>query len=96
MDFKYHLETAWSLTLKHIASLIFLTLTAVAVSVVSLGFLAPVVMAGYMQSILLLVRDGREPAVQDVGKIIDVRVYELCLDAELRAEGAGKRDRLVG
>ena len=29
MDFKYHLETAWSLTLKHIASLIFLTLTAV-------------------------------------------------------------------
>ena len=66
MDFKYHLETAWSLTLKHIASLIFLTLTAVAVSVVSLGILAPVVMAGYMQAILLLVRDGREPEVQDV------------------------------
>jgi hypothetical protein len=66
MDFKYHLETAWSLTLKHIASLLFLTLTAVAVSVVSLGILAPVVMAGYMQSILRLVRDGREPEVQDV------------------------------
>jgi hypothetical protein len=66
MDFKYHLETAWSLTLKHIASLIFLTLAAVAVSVVSLGVLAPVVMAGYMQAILLLVRDGREPVVQDV------------------------------
>ncbi len=66
MDFKYHLETAWNTTLRHIAPLIFLTLATVAVSVVSLGILAPVVMAGYMHSVLLLVREGREPAVQDV------------------------------
>lgn len=66
MDFKYHLETAWKLMLEHIASLLFLTIAALAASVVTLGILAPVVTAGYMHSILLLVRDRREPQVKDI------------------------------
>jgi hypothetical protein len=66
MDFKAHLETAWNMTLKYIASLIIVTLVMVVVSFFSLGFLAPVTMAGYMQAVLLMLREGREPKVQDL------------------------------
>jgi hypothetical protein len=66
MDFRHHLETAWSLTISHLVPLIFMTLLMFAVSVLTLGILAPVTMAGYTHSILLMVRDGREPKLQDV------------------------------
>jgi hypothetical protein len=66
MDFKYHLESAWKMTLQYIAPLIFMTLAMIAISIVTLGILAPVTMAGYMHSILLLVRERREPKVQDI------------------------------
>ena len=66
MDFKIHLEKAWRLTLKFIAPLIIMTLVMFAVCFFSLGILGPVTMAGYMQSLLLMIRDGREPKVQDV------------------------------
>lgn len=66
MDFKYHLETAWKLTLQYIAPLIFMTLAMMVISFITLGILGPVLMAGYMHSILLLTREGREPKVQDV------------------------------
>ena len=66
MDFKYYLENAWKMTLQYIAPLIFMTLAMIAISVVTLGILAPVTMAGYMHSILLLVRERREPKVQDI------------------------------
>ncbi|MFO7970582.1 MAG: hypothetical protein R6U40_02390 [Desulfobacterales bacterium] len=66
MDFKYHLENAWKMTLQYIAPLIFMTLAMIAISVVTLGILAPVTMAGYMHSILLLVRERREPKVKDI------------------------------
>lgn len=66
MDFKKHLETAWQLTLKFIGPLILMTLVLFIVTCVTLGILAPVTLAGYMQAILLMVRDGREPKVQDL------------------------------
>lgn len=66
MNFKKHLETAWNLMLKHIVSLIILTVAMFGVDIVTLGVLAPVTIAGYMQSILLMVRENREPAVQDL------------------------------
>jgi hypothetical protein len=66
MDFKKHLESAWHMTLKHIASLIIMTLVMFILSFVTLGILAPVLMAGYMQAILLMVRDERVPTVQDL------------------------------
>ena len=66
MDFKRHIENAWNLTLKHIVSLILLTLVFVGVSAITCGILAPVIMAGYTQSLLLLIRNGREPKVQDL------------------------------
>ncbi len=66
MDFKEHLLTAWDLTLNFIAPLILMTLVMGIVSLFSLGILAPVTMAGYIHSILLMLREGREPKVQDL------------------------------
>lgn len=66
MDFKRHIETAWHLTLGNIVSLVLLTLVMVAVSIITFGILAPVTLAGYTQSMLQLVRNGREPKVQDL------------------------------
>lgn len=66
MDFKRHIETAWNLTLGNIVTLILMTLVMVAVSSLTLGILAPVTMAGYTQSLLQLIRNGREPKVQDL------------------------------
>jgi hypothetical protein len=66
MDFKRHIETAWNLTLGNVVSLILITLVMVAVSSLTLGILAPVTLAGYTQSLLLLIRNGREPKVQDI------------------------------
>jgi len=66
MDFKRHLETAWQTTLGSIAPLLVMTLALLAVCAITLGILAPVVMAGYTQSIILLLRERREPRVQDL------------------------------
>jgi hypothetical protein len=66
MDFKNHILLAWNMTLKHIVSLIIITLVMLGTSIISLGILAPVTMAGYMQSILTLIRNGREPKIQDL------------------------------
>ncbi len=66
MDFKTHLETAWHLTLKHIGSLILVTLVMTVIGVVTLTLLYPVMLAGYIQAILMMIRTGREPRIQDL------------------------------
>jgi hypothetical protein len=66
MDFKMHLERAWDITLKNLVMMIFMTLVMMVVSIFSLGILAPVTMAGYIQSIIQLVRDRREPRMEDL------------------------------
>jgi uncharacterized membrane protein len=66
INFKDSLETAWKLTLKNIASLIIMTLVMFVTCFLTLGILSFVMIAGYMQSILLMLRDGREPKVQDL------------------------------
>jgi hypothetical protein len=66
MDFKKHLETAWNMTLKHIVMLILMTVVSLAVSFFTLGILGPVVMAGFIQSIIQMMRDGREPRIEDL------------------------------
>lgn len=66
MDFKEHLTTAWQQTLKFIGPVLILTLAHILVSVFSLGILAPVATAGYMQSLLLALRQGRAPEVKDL------------------------------
>jgi uncharacterized membrane protein len=66
MDIKQHIEAAWKLTLNNIVSLILITLVMMGVSILTVGILTPVAMAGYMQSLLQLIRNGREPKVQDL------------------------------
>lgn len=43
-----------------------MTLVMIVVGFLTVGILAPVTMAGYIQSILLLAREGREPRIQDL------------------------------
>ena len=66
MDFKSHLETAWNTTLQFIVPVILLTLVQMIVIIFSFGILAPVTTAGYMQSLLLALREGREPKIGDL------------------------------
>ncbi len=66
IDFKHHAEIAWQLTLRHIFSLVLLTLATATIGVFSLGLLAPAAMAGYVNAVLKLVRTGREPDLRDV------------------------------
>jgi hypothetical protein len=66
MDFKKHLENAWNLMLKNLVPLILMTLVMTALSVVTFGILASVMLAGYYQAILLMLRTGRTPTIQDL------------------------------
>ncbi len=66
MDFKEHLKTAWETTLQFVVPVILLTLVQVLVITVSLGILAPVTTAGYIQSLLRAIREGREPRIGDL------------------------------
>jgi hypothetical protein len=66
MDFKKHFELSWNLTLKYIVPLILMTIVMTIVSFFTLGILAPVTMAGYFQSILLMIREDREPEIMDI------------------------------
>lgn len=66
VDFKKHLVLAWELTLRFIVPLVLATLVMFLASFFSLGILAPVTMAGYMHSVLLLIREGREPKISDL------------------------------
>ena len=66
MDFRKHLETAWNLTLKHIVALILMTVVSLAVSLLTIGVLSPVVMAGFIHSIILMLREERAPRIEDL------------------------------
>ena len=62
MDFKKHLEAAWNMTLKHIVVLILMTAISLPISLI----LGPAIMAGFIQSIILMMREGRAPRVEDL------------------------------
>ncbi len=66
MDFKRHFEVGWQNTLKCIGPVILLTFVQLVVTLISLGILGPVTAAGFTKSLLLAVREGREPDVKDL------------------------------
>lgn len=66
MDFRAHLENAWQLTIRYIAPLLIMTLVLGVLNFITFGILSLVTMAGYMDSILLMIREGREPRIQDI------------------------------
>ncbi len=66
MDFKTHIENAWDLTLEFITSLIVITLVMFCIWFLSFGILVPVTLAGYSQSLLRMMREGRTPSIKDL------------------------------
>ena len=66
MDFRKHFEAAWQCTLQFIGPVLLLTLVQLVVVLISLGILAPVTTAGYMQSLLRTMREGRPPEIRDL------------------------------
>lgn len=66
MNFKQLIERSFNLTLENIVALILLTLLLIAVGALSMGLLAPVASAGYMHAMIRMVREGREPRMQDI------------------------------
>ena len=66
MDIFNHLKETWELTLEFIAPLIILTLVMFVIWFISFGLLAPVTLAGYTQSLLLMQRQGRNPQIKDL------------------------------
>lgn len=66
MDLKAHLQKAWETSWRFIVPLVVNTLIMVVVGVASLGVLAPVTAAGYTKSLLLALREGREPKPGDL------------------------------
>lgn len=66
MDLKVHLQKAWEICWRFIVPLVVNTLIMVIVGVASLGVLAPVTAAGYTKSLLLALREGREPKPGDL------------------------------
>lgn len=66
MDFNNHFRTSWNLTLGFIVPLIILTLVMFGLCVLTLGVLAPPLMAGYTYALLRLIREKREPKINDL------------------------------
>ncbi|MGB5684955.1 MAG: hypothetical protein WBM35_04025, partial [Candidatus Electrothrix sp.] len=71
-DFKEHFERSWQVMLGNFAPILVNTLVMIVVSVASLGIMAPVVSAGYMQSLLLALRENRKPDVKDLFAHMDL------------------------
>ncbi len=66
MDLQKHLQTGWKTTMKFLGPVLLLTVAHLLVTLLSLGILAPVVSAGYVQSLLRSQREGRTPVVKDL------------------------------
>ncbi|NNK14160.1 MAG: hypothetical protein HKP52_07975 [Desulfofustis sp.] len=66
MDFKDLIVRSWQNTLNHIGPLLLITLVQLVLIIVTLGILAPVTTAGYVDSLLQVVRDDRKPEVRDL------------------------------
>jgi hypothetical protein len=66
MDFKNLVVSAWQHTVNFIGPVLLVTLVQMVLIIISLGILAPVTTAGYVQSLLRAVREGRPPEIGDL------------------------------
>ena len=66
MDFKELIVNSWHNTLNHIGPLLLITFVQLVLIMVTLGILAPVTTAGYVHSLMQVVRDDRKPEVGDL------------------------------
>ncbi|VAW40905.1 hypothetical protein MNBD_DELTA04-1064 [hydrothermal vent metagenome] len=66
MDFKDLFERAWKIFTSFLPAMVLNTVVLIGVSIITLGILQPVAIAGYTQSLLLALRDQRKPEVRDL------------------------------
>ncbi len=66
MDLMKHLTKGWNTTLNLLGPVLLLTFVQLLVTILSLGILGPVTFAGYSQSLLQGIRDGRSPEIKDL------------------------------
>jgi len=66
MNFKDLVVRSWQNTLDYIGPLLLITLVQLVLIIISLGILAPVTTAGYLNSLLRVVREDRKPEVGDL------------------------------
>ncbi len=61
-----HLTKGWSTTLQFLGPVLLLTVVQIVVTILTLGIFGPVTFAGYCQSLLQGIRDGRPPEIKDL------------------------------
>lgn len=66
MDFKDIIVRSWQNTLNHIGPLLLITFVQMILIAITIGILAPVTTAGYINSLMQVVRDDRKPEVGDL------------------------------
>ncbi len=66
MNYNAYFEKSWRLFTTHLVALLLSTVVLLVGSVLSLGIMMPVMTAGYMQSLLLAVREDRPPEIRDL------------------------------
>ena len=66
MDFKDLIVTSWQKMINHIGPILLITFVQLVLIIVTLGILAPVTTAGYVHSLMRLVREERSPEVGDL------------------------------
>jgi hypothetical protein len=72
MDFKQHFEASWRVFTAFFVPILMNTLALMGLSLISLGILTPVISAGYMQSLLLALRENRKPESKDLFARMDL------------------------
>lgn len=66
MDYKGLLEKTWKIFTDFLPAMLINTVGLIGISIVTMGILAPVATAGYMQSLLLAIRENRKPEIGDL------------------------------
>jgi len=66
MDFKNLIVKSWKNTLSFLGPLLLITFVQLLLIIISLGVLAPVTTAGYIQSLVRAEREGRQPEIGDL------------------------------
>lgn len=83
MNYQRHFEEGWQNTLKFIGPAILLTLVQLVLITISFGILAPVLTAGYTNSLLQAQREGRTPEMGDLFShmrlFFPLLIFGLCL-----------------
>jgi hypothetical protein len=72
MNFREHFEESWQVFTEFFVPILMNTLAFLGLSLISVGILTPVLSAGYMQSLLLALREKRAPNIKDLISRIDL------------------------